>query len=259
MPPSGPHPSLSLPFANQPGNLQQGTTQWRGLSSPAATPESEISDTHACIPGDELLTVTAWHSLTNKVKGFHFGWDLGGGRGRESRIKGIQEETVRLYQRSREEGFDCLRAVLSCSVVSDSLWSHDCSPPGSSVHGILQARVLEWVAMPSSRGSSQLRDRTHISFICCFCRWVLFLAPPGKPCLRTKVPNLQDLMPDDLRWSWCNNNRNQVHSECNEPESSWSLLPTPGLWKIVFHETTPRCQKCWGPLPSCVPLSVKYL
>ena len=30
----------------------------------------------------------------------------------------------------------------------------DCSPPGSSVHGILQARILEWVAMPSSRGSS---------------------------------------------------------------------------------------------------------
>ena len=34
----------------------------------------------------------------------------------------------------------------------------DCSPPGSSVHGLLQARVLEWVAMPSSRGSSQSRD-----------------------------------------------------------------------------------------------------
>ena len=34
----------------------------------------------------------------------------------------------------------------------------DCSPPGSSVHGILQARILEWVAMPSSKGSSQPRD-----------------------------------------------------------------------------------------------------
>ena len=39
----------------------------------------------------------------------------------------------------------------------------DHSPPGSSVHGILQARILEWVAMPSSRGSSQLRDQTLIS------------------------------------------------------------------------------------------------
>ena len=35
--------------------------------------------------------------------------------------------------------------------------------PGSSVHAILQARILEWVAMPSSRGSSQPRDRTRIS------------------------------------------------------------------------------------------------
>ena len=43
----------------------------------------------------------------------------------------------------------------------------DCSPPGSSVHGILQARILEWVAMPLSRESSQLRDWTHSS--CSFC------------------------------------------------------------------------------------------
>ena len=38
-----------------------------------------------------------------------------------------------------------------------------CSPPGSSVPGILQARIVEWVAMPSSWGSSQSRDRTHVS------------------------------------------------------------------------------------------------
>ena len=41
----------------------------------------------------------------------------------------------------------------------------DSSPPDSSLHGILQARVLEWVAMPSSRGSSQPRDRTQVSCI----------------------------------------------------------------------------------------------
>ena len=41
----------------------------------------------------------------------------------------------------------------------------DCSPPGSSVHGILQARILEWVAMPSSRESRQPRNRTQISCI----------------------------------------------------------------------------------------------
>ena len=41
----------------------------------------------------------------------------------------------------------------------------DCSLPGSSVHGILQARILEWVAIPSSKGSSWVRDQTLISCI----------------------------------------------------------------------------------------------
>ena len=39
----------------------------------------------------------------------------------------------------------------------------DCSPPGSSVHGILQARILKWVAMPFFRGSSQPRDQSQVS------------------------------------------------------------------------------------------------
>ena len=47
-----------------------------------------------------------------------------------------------------------------------TLWEPvDCSPPGSSVHGILQARILEWVAIAFSRGSSQPRDRTQVSRI----------------------------------------------------------------------------------------------
>ena len=41
----------------------------------------------------------------------------------------------------------------------------DCSLPGSSVHGILQARTLEWVAMPSSRGSSRPRVQTRLSLV----------------------------------------------------------------------------------------------
>ena len=43
----------------------------------------------------------------------------------------------------------------------------DCSLPGSCVHGISQARILEWVAMPSSSGFSRPRDRTCISYISC--------------------------------------------------------------------------------------------
>ena len=50
----------------------------------------------------------------------------------------------------------------SCPTVCNSM---DCSLPSSSVHGIFQARVLEWVAISFSRGSSQLRDRTQVSGI----------------------------------------------------------------------------------------------
>ena len=54
---------------------------------------------------------------------------------------------------------------VSCSVVSDSLLPLGYSLPGSSVHGIFQARVLEWVAISFSRRSSQLRDWTWVSCI----------------------------------------------------------------------------------------------
>ena len=50
----------------------------------------------------------------------------------------------------------------------------DCSPPGSSVPGIFPARILEWVAISSSRGSSRLRDQTHVSQVPCIDRWILY-------------------------------------------------------------------------------------
>ena len=49
-----------------------------------------------------------------------------------------------------------------------------CSLPGSSVHGILWARMLEWVAVPSSKRSSQPRNQTYVSYISCIGRWVLY-------------------------------------------------------------------------------------
>ena len=58
----------------------------------------------------------------------------------------------------------------SCLTLCDPM---DCSLSGSSVHGILQARILEWAAIPFSRGSSQSRDRTQVSRIAggCFTIW----------------------------------------------------------------------------------------
>ena len=65
----------------------------------------------------------------------------------------------------------------SCPTLCDPM---DCSPPGSSVYGILQARTLEWVAISFSRGSSQLRDGTQASCITgrCFNLWATREALP---------------------------------------------------------------------------------
>ena len=60
----------------------------------------------------------------------------------------------------------CAHAKLlqSCLTICDLM---DCSLPGSSVHEILQARVLEWVSLPFSRGSSQPRDQTEVFYVSC--------------------------------------------------------------------------------------------
>ena len=68
--------------------------------------------------------------------------------------------------------------------MSESLWPMDCNPPGSSVHGILQAGILEWGVMPSSRVFSQLRDQPNI------------LIQVGFSCARSlqSYPTVQDTM-----------------------------------------------------------------
>ena len=57
----------------------------------------------------------------------------------------------------------------------------DCSLPGSSVHGIFLARILEWIAIPSAKGSSWPRDLTHISCVSCIAGEFLTTEPLGKP------------------------------------------------------------------------------
>ena len=49
----------------------------------------------------------------------------------------------------------------------------DCNPPGPTFNGIFHARILEWVAISSSRGSSRLGDWTHVSYISCISKWIL--------------------------------------------------------------------------------------
>ena len=81
-----------------------------------------------------------------------------------------------LFGKTLDEAFKAgssLHAALlqSCPILFNSM---DYSLPGSSVHGILQARILEWVATSSSRGSSQPRDRTCICYISFIRRLILY-------------------------------------------------------------------------------------
>jgi len=68
----------------------------------------------------------------------------------------------------------CAKLLQLCPTLWEAL---DCTLPGSSVHGISLARILEWVAISSSRGSSRPRDRTHVSCVSCVGRLILYCWP----------------------------------------------------------------------------------
>ena len=70
------------------------------------------------------------------------------------------------------------RNMRGCMCMLSCVWIYetpmDYSPPGPSVHGIFQARILEWAAIPFSRGYSPHRDRTHVLWVSCIGRWILY-------------------------------------------------------------------------------------
>ena len=93
------------------------------------------------------------------------------------RISNSQESTL-THGRHPYHRHMCVCLVTElCLTLCDPM---DCSPPcSSSVHGILQARILEWVAIPLSRGSSRLRDQTQVS--CIEGRFFSHLSHQGNP------------------------------------------------------------------------------
>ena len=96
--------------------------------------------------------------------------------------------------------------------MSNSLWPHGLySLPGSSVHGILQARILEWVAISSSTGSSKPKDQTCISWVSCIGRRVLYRCTTWEPSRLKKI-----VWPGS---SWCFNFLflDFLHSEPSHP------------------------------------------
>ena len=77
------------------------------------------------------------------------------------KAKWLSEYALQIAVRRRESESETEVAQL-CPTLCDPM---DCSPPSSSIHGILQARILEWVAISFSRGSFQPRDQTQVSHI----------------------------------------------------------------------------------------------
>ena len=106
----------------------------------------------------------------------------------------------------------CVRLVdQSCLILCNPV---DCSPPGSSLHGILQARILEWVAIPFSRGSSWRRGQTCAS---CIGRQILSHWANGKPFLVHSRCLLRELISSvfpRIFWEVCR--RNTAHFQGSE-------------------------------------------
>ena len=98
----------------------------------------------------------------------------------------------------------------SCPTLHDPM---DCSLPGSSIHGIFQARILEWVANSFSRGSSWPRDQTCFS---CIGRWVVYRWATGKSTMeyhatikRIKLCHLQQ-----HEWTWSEVSQTETDQYC---------------------------------------------
>ena len=124
--------------------------------------------------GSEPETIFLWLSTGTQATCQEGRWWLNSDFGfLGSSLKGLERKLCSLCQGFLVSGATLQQCVLelhrsvaatvlvaqSCPTLCDPIV---CSPPGSSAHGILQIRILEWVTMPSSRGSSRPRDQTQV-------------------------------------------------------------------------------------------------
>ena len=147
-----------------------------------------------------------------------------------------------------EVTFPMLCSVL-CSVIQLCLTPcnpMDCSSSGSSVHGILRVRILEWVAMPSSRGSSQPRDRACIS---CIAAGFFFVEPCENPSksfsMKVKIKVVQSCLTlyDPKEFSRL---------------EYWSGLPCPSLGDLPNPGIEPGSPELQGGSLPSEPLGIFY-
>ena len=109
------------------------------------------------VTGSRMLQLRV-HRLPLKIPQLQRGWKIP--------CAATETNTAKFKKKKKK-----LPRMQKCSKMNHYLMQHNseylhaCGPPASSVHGILQARILEWVAMPSSRGSSWPKDRTCVSCI----------------------------------------------------------------------------------------------
>ena len=150
----------------------------KGIELPWATIQSSLSLTRwKDWTGRKSLHGLPWNSVCSP--GMGWGAYLCP-KPREGSLQGHHSQSADTYikgcgrvrlgpLRPRSSNLVCV-CSLSCVWLCDAM---DCSPPGSSIHGIFQARVLEWVAIFFSRRSSRPRDRTRVSCIPgrCFTVW----------------------------------------------------------------------------------------
>ena len=125
----------------------------------------------------------------------------------------------------------CLPSCFSCVRLFVASWT--VAPPGCSVHGILQARTLEWTAISPSKGSSQPRDWTQVSYVSCTGGRVLFWmqlvkglwsiqTAPGCPAAKRISPwaqlwPIRDTLNGKLLWD--------QSSSCSSPYSQYHTYP----------------------------------
>ena len=132
----------------------------------------------------------------------------------------------------------CLHSPsLSCVQLCNAMGS---SLPDSFVYGILQARVLEWVAISSSRRSSQPRDQTFVSCISCLGRWILLLLHH----LENPVKGLYlDTLSSDY-WTLKTKTESWKHQE--QIDSSWQEIQIKiKCWLLIrYYETPQRSEGC---------------
>ena len=102
--------------------------------------------------GRHVISTSSLRDATYKIQG---------GKVKAPKVSTFSTNFVERSKLLMEKG-EKKEVAQSCPTLCDPV---DCSPPGSSIHGILQARILEWVAISFSRGSSWPRDQTQVSRI----------------------------------------------------------------------------------------------